>query len=250
MDETGEDMHVHRPKPLEGWRETAKEIAVIVVGIVIALLGEQAVEALHWRAEVAEARKSLQSELDQIYMVSAERIVLAPCLYAQLDRIESTLLRSGESFTPVPALNDDKYGMTFVYRSPKRPWNTSVWNSVNTGGLSSHFSQGDRQELGALYALVAEMHAENLSEAEAGGALLVLSRPIKIDAGVQVHMLELVEGERDRVGDMRVLATQIIHHIDKFGTMLSWQDLRKQSATFGGAKWCQSHGYPVDWRTP
>jgi hypothetical protein len=40
-------MHVHRPKPLHGWREVSLEIGVIVVGILIAIGLEQTVEALH-----------------------------------------------------------------------------------------------------------------------------------------------------------------------------------------------------------
>jgi hypothetical protein len=44
---SGEAMHVHRPKPLHGWREVLLEIGVIVVGIVIAVGLEQTVEFLH-----------------------------------------------------------------------------------------------------------------------------------------------------------------------------------------------------------
>ncbi len=45
--EPGEAMHLHRPKPLHGWRELLLEIGVIVVGIVIAIGLEQAVELFH-----------------------------------------------------------------------------------------------------------------------------------------------------------------------------------------------------------
>ena len=34
----GEDIHVHRPKPLHGPREILTEVGVIVIGIVIALV--------------------------------------------------------------------------------------------------------------------------------------------------------------------------------------------------------------------
>ena len=36
-------MHVHLPKPVHGWREFVGEIAIIVIGILIVLGGEQLV---------------------------------------------------------------------------------------------------------------------------------------------------------------------------------------------------------------
>ena len=62
-DQGGGNMHVHKPKAVHGWRELASEIGVIVVGIAIALLGEQAVEALHWRHEVHAEGEALRQEV-------------------------------------------------------------------------------------------------------------------------------------------------------------------------------------------
>jgi hypothetical protein len=55
-------VHIHLPKPLHGWRELIGEVAVIVIGILIALGGEQAVEALHHRAEVKEGSQKLRRQ--------------------------------------------------------------------------------------------------------------------------------------------------------------------------------------------
>jgi hypothetical protein len=62
-DEAGGGMHVHKPKPLHGWREIATEVGVIVVGIAIALAGEQGVEAIRNQHEVAEARRAINEEV-------------------------------------------------------------------------------------------------------------------------------------------------------------------------------------------
>ena len=56
-------MHLHRPKPLHGVRDLLVEIGVIVVGIVIALAGEQAVEWAHRSEEVNAARTALHAEM-------------------------------------------------------------------------------------------------------------------------------------------------------------------------------------------
>ena len=56
-------MHFHLPKPLHGWREFVGEVGIIVIGVLIALSAEQAVEAWHWHDKVSVVRRSLMGEL-------------------------------------------------------------------------------------------------------------------------------------------------------------------------------------------
>ena len=59
-------MHIHRPKAAHSLREFLSEISVIVVGIVIALGGEQVVEAVHRHIEVSALRSDLHEEARQV----------------------------------------------------------------------------------------------------------------------------------------------------------------------------------------
>src|ERR1700756_1635599 len=56
-------MDIHKPKPWHGVREFLKEYVIIAVGVLTALGGEQVVERLHDRAEVAETREALHAEI-------------------------------------------------------------------------------------------------------------------------------------------------------------------------------------------
>jgi hypothetical protein len=56
-------VHFHLPKPLHGWREFAGEVGIIVLGVLIALGAEQAVESAHLRSEMKELRSSMHDEL-------------------------------------------------------------------------------------------------------------------------------------------------------------------------------------------
>jgi hypothetical protein len=60
--EDPQTMHVHKIKPVHGWREFASEIMVIVIGIVIAIGGEQVVEWSHIRNQTSRKRRELLSE--------------------------------------------------------------------------------------------------------------------------------------------------------------------------------------------
>jgi hypothetical protein len=56
-------MDIHKPKPWHGLREFSKELVTIVLGVLIALSAEQAVEWLHVRTEMAEARAAMRIEI-------------------------------------------------------------------------------------------------------------------------------------------------------------------------------------------
>jgi len=53
-------MEIHRPKAIHSLRELAKEIAIIVVGVLIALGADQAVETLRARQRSLTARTWLR----------------------------------------------------------------------------------------------------------------------------------------------------------------------------------------------
>jgi hypothetical protein len=53
----------HKRGPVRNWREFSKEVGIIVLGVVIALGGEQAVEAIHHRSEVRDTREALRGEV-------------------------------------------------------------------------------------------------------------------------------------------------------------------------------------------
>jgi hypothetical protein len=55
-------MHFHLPKPLHGWREFAGEVAIIVLGVLIALGAEQLVQAVHRQAQARELSHKLYDQ--------------------------------------------------------------------------------------------------------------------------------------------------------------------------------------------
>lgn len=56
------DIH-HKHGPIRNWREFLKEYGIIVLGVLTALAGEQAVEAVHHHYEAKEVRDALDQEL-------------------------------------------------------------------------------------------------------------------------------------------------------------------------------------------
>src|SRR5438270_3946442 len=152
-------MHFHLPKPLHGWRAFAGEVGIIVVGVLIALSAEQAVESWHWRSQAAEARRALRAEVGKDNLPQAyNRLAIAPCLTAKLDQLDAAL-----------AAHVDRAQFISVaqtYRPPNRGWDDEVWKAVIATGVLSHGGPGEIVNWSKPYWMIVRMTAANQAEAD------------------------------------------------------------------------------------
>jgi hypothetical protein len=78
-------MDIHKPKPWHGLREFLKEFGTIVLGVLVALGAEQAVQAIHLNDEVREAREALRDEIRTNASILALGREELKCLKPQVD---------------------------------------------------------------------------------------------------------------------------------------------------------------------
>jgi hypothetical protein len=74
------------------WRESSRELIIVVLGVLIALLAQQLVQNWEWRQKVRAAEAAMQRELffddgPQVYL----RAVLHPCLQQRLAAIRTAV---------------------------------------------------------------------------------------------------------------------------------------------------------------
>src|SRR5678816_3888910 len=79
-------------KPWFDWRENAREIAIVVVGVLIALLAQQAVDGWEWAHKVKVSEAAIRHELlsddgPEVY----QRVALHPCMQARLEGIRAAV---------------------------------------------------------------------------------------------------------------------------------------------------------------
>jgi hypothetical protein len=88
-------MHFHLPKPLQGWREFAGEVGIIVLGVLIALTAQEGAQALRDRGDAAQLRQSMTKELanDRARWEANHHDV--PCALRQLDSVSTWAARPG-----------------------------------------------------------------------------------------------------------------------------------------------------------
>lgn len=93
-------MDIHKPKPVHNLREFASEIVVIVIGVLIALGLEQAVEAWHWAHEVEQERVALLRQEDDAQQSFVLRKIQQDCIDRRLEQLE-TIFRRQQAGLPL-----------------------------------------------------------------------------------------------------------------------------------------------------
>jgi hypothetical protein len=136
-------MHFHLPKPLHGWREFLGEVGIIVIGVLLALTAEQVVEWVHWRNEVADARRALDREVAYNLGAVEKRQEESPCIDRRLREIRSVLTgsTSGLGSGSRPPL-----GQPQLWR-PR----TDVWQVAVAGEAAEHMPLATRLGYAAVY---------------------------------------------------------------------------------------------------
>ncbi|GAA4718202.1 hypothetical protein H9L13_07540 [Sphingomonas lutea] len=113
-------------RPAKGWRAFAGEVGVIVLGVVIALAAQEAVEAVNERREAAETRATLTAEIRESLAVLELRRAAQPCIDRRLGELRAIV-------------ND--WGRTGTFTTPR--WvSQATWFAFDTARFEAAQSAG------------------------------------------------------------------------------------------------------------
>jgi hypothetical protein len=167
-------MHVHLPKAFHGWRELAKEVGIIVLGVLIALSFEQLAQAWRWREQARQTRKALASEIEYSALWAQERLAVQPCLRDRIARVVAKLddknsqwiadpMMLGQARNPIGRSLET--GIPLVYRAPHRPWLRDEWETAKSGAVIDHMDRDDARNLEFIYRNIEQLGAMQDEEA-------------------------------------------------------------------------------------
>jgi type II secretory pathway pseudopilin PulG len=136
-------MHFHLPKPLHGWREFAGEVAIIVLGVLIALSAEQIVQSIHERNMAAEARENVRDEAALNLDALRDRIDVQNCIERRLDEISRILDAAGDG--PLQTQT------SWIGMPPTWPFFHARWEAATASGRNSLFPFDEQQRFSQIY---------------------------------------------------------------------------------------------------
>ena len=230
-------------KPPNGWGAVAWELVIVTLGVLLALAAQQWADDRSWRQKAKAARFALKEELSFHHQGAVEWRTVAPCINAQLDQLQERVLASGNTLDPAPLHEDESH--KFVVRTPLRPYADSVWQSTNSAGISNFLEEKDRLELGWQYEQARAADAQNEQIALLASRLDTLAKPIAVDPGVKLSLIQTIDELRGHNRWMTIKAGQLVDHLVKLNMVPQRDSTDEFLATSGTLKFCREHGYPT-----
>jgi hypothetical protein len=177
------------PTPLHGWRDFAGEVGVIVLGVLIALGAQQAVDNVQWREEVRRTEAALTDEIAKSVVDAAERHMVDRCLRSRTSDLIGKVSTSGGEWVgnPMPVARSDLVTTVPVaapaaYRTPTRDWSDHVWQAAKSSGVLTHMPRERVSAYANIYAVIGILRDANRLEANIFPTLLYLSFDTTLDA--------------------------------------------------------------------
>ena len=161
-------MDIHKPHAAKSWREFLIEIGTIVIGILIALGLEQAIENYHANQKTEEARQAIAAEL-RFNIAKAKRVVeMRDCSERQLAALADAIGKGdrAEVRRQVDAL-----------RLPVPiTWTDAAWRTALASDASDRFSEQERRYAPVVYEVVNIINANQNRYVVSGGRLQVVAQ--------------------------------------------------------------------------
>ena len=138
----------------ENWFAVFIDFCIVVVGVGVALAGQQWLNEQQQRAEMRTAEAALQLDLFTNYVTALERVSLSQCRKNTYAAIAEQLLETNETWTPLPLIDNPLSGGNVLPRmlhAPLRPWGSSTWESGLARGTFDQMDEARRGKLDDLF---------------------------------------------------------------------------------------------------
>ena len=228
------------PNPWRDWRENARELAIVVVGVFIALVAQQLADDWQWRQKTGSAIAAMKHELlwddgPQIY----QRAIAHPCAIARLDAIRAAV-ETGKSRAEVWSLIES-YGLGFV------TYDSAAHDAAVAADAFTHMSEAEAAPFANTYPSMPVFNRTAEQEAAHVGQLRALSRTGgPLSAAEADATLSRVEALRNDESVMWGGAKWVIPTLRKMGSLDP--DRTGQLVRFAREKYGDcARDLPADW---
>jgi hypothetical protein len=142
-------------KPPNGWNSVGWELAIVALGVLIALGAQQVADDIHWRNEVADFRHAVRVEISNNLATYTYRASEDRCIESRLGEL-NRWLESWRAKRPIKLEGRIGIPTSLVIR-------TSVWHTRDAGTFS-HMPLDEKLNYGGLYTEFANNELHRLDE--------------------------------------------------------------------------------------
>jgi hypothetical protein len=161
-------MDIHKPKAWHGAREFLKEFGTIVLGVLVALGAEQAVERLEWAHKAGLAEDLIRAEISgddgpQVYF----RIAFARCQTEEIAQLRGLVEDD--------AARDIIVQRTRLLKGMYYTWDSAAYTAADSSGVLVHLPRDRLSDISQFYELMPSLNGYSEREATSLAHLHALS---------------------------------------------------------------------------
>lgn len=131
------------PQPPAGWASVWWELAIVTVGVLIALcLGAVAAD-IGWRFEVGNGRDQVRHEVAFNIAIVDDSVAKAACVERRLAELGGIMAEASQTRRLPP--------IGRIYRAPSYSWPTGIWESQIAAQTAAHYPAAELAALTRLY---------------------------------------------------------------------------------------------------
>jgi hypothetical protein len=205
------------------WFAVALDFVIVVVGVGVALAGQQALSNFQARSNYERALLDLRSGINNVYGTAKERVALTECRKTRYRELGTLLLQTDTPWAGSSKEYDfDALTPVFlrVTRSPQRLWTTSFWDSELATGTFDLMDHDKRFLLSIIFAsgtLMEQKFQFKISDIEAN--LQALAYPLDLSLSDRLHYFDLLTRADTASETMELVAGQMIGNLEATGLL-------------------------------
>lgn len=226
-----------------GLRRFAGEIAIIVIGVLIALGAQQFVQDFSDRQRADDAIAAIRNEVAEHDFSAAEIQIAAPCISAQVDALQKKLV-AGD---PAPSIRyRDRWNkLGFVIRMPTRVWGDSAWQSIRDADVLRRLEPEFYNRIASHYDQVSDQREGRTSVDDDLNDLSALAVMMPRAESDRFRNIQIAEQVRRRADSLDLTAGQMRDRLARINLTTGEAELTKALSDSGTIQFCREHGYPL-----
>ncbi len=217
----------------QNWFAVALDFIVVVMGVGVALVGQQWLAQRQDRAELVRAEAALQTDLFGNYYIARERVGLSTCRREAMQVIAARLLEPGEDWTPMPRGQTDtvyRNALPILLRSPVRNRGSSIWEAELARGTFNQMDDERRYTLDVIFRQTRAAEALQDDIFTLQSRLKALAAATRIGPEDRLRYYDLLAELDDKSALLELLSGQIAGNIEAVGVNLSDEESRNAVA--------------------
>lgn len=226
----------------QNWFAVGLDFVIVVVGVGVALMGQQWLSDRQARSDYDRAVMDLRTSIYQIYSTAKERVSIVDCRQARYREIGDQLMQTDTPWPGMPReydLGSIEAVFPRVTRSPQRLWTSALWDAELAKGTFDLMDKDTRNRLASVFAasdLIEQKFQFDVSDMEAN--LQTLAYPLDLSLSDRLRYFDLLVRADAASAMMELVARQNIRDFEATGFL---KPLNTEEATERGEDLAQQN---------